>query len=72
MPTVKWNLTIDEVDDEHVHCTGSFPTADGKSVHSMLRPRFLRPEIAWKAEPKVGDRIAAYDDGTHEHFPLAG
>lgn len=69
MPEVKWVMTIASVDDEHVQCIGVFPTADGKGTHSHTGPRFLRGEALWKGVPQVGDKVIAYEDGTHVHEP---
>ncbi len=59
-------LTVVEVDEHTVLCDGVFATADGKGLHSHVRPRLFHTEIG-AVDPSIGDAVLQYDDGTYEH-----
>lgn len=68
---VTHHLTVAEVHDGRVICTGRFATADGKGIHSLLRPVLHHCDI--ERDPTrpltAGDSIMRYDTGAHEHRP---
>ena len=63
------HLEIVSVHDGFVTCGGRFPTADGKGMHALLRPRVAMHEVQWERAPKVGDSLEAEADGTYRHVP---
>jgi hypothetical protein len=67
MPAIKYIAYIDEIQEDHVRCSGSFANAHGKGVHSLVRPQVLLGEVQWKDLPLLGDAIVFYEDGTREH-----
>ncbi len=71
MRKITHHLLIVEAHADRVVLSGAFPTADGKGVHSLLRPTLLHGEI--ERDPTiplmVGDIVVRYDDGSHEHRP---
>lgn len=69
MATEKHRLRIVELRAGLVVCEGRFPTADGKGLHKLLRPVIHDGEIAWLRPPRVGDMVAAFDDGSYRHLP---
>lgn len=70
MSDEKWRMTIAEVLDGRVVCQGVFPGHRGMP-HSSLRPVVHMGECQWAADPKVGDTVVAFTDGTFKHIPGA-
>lgn len=68
-----WRAAISEVGDGYVRCRGVFKTYGGvghpERSHASLSPTVLTGECPWRGDPKLGDVMVAYSDGTYKHEP---